>query len=106
MPGMLEEGRSMVDFALLILRLTLGGLMAGHGAQKLFGSFGGPGPEGTAGILSLLVFVGMEGAGWPAGGAGRVRRGAQPARDGAAPPRPRAAARALGAAARSPRAAR
>lgn len=31
----------------LILRLTVGGLMAGHGLQKLRGSFGGPGLEGT-----------------------------------------------------------
>ena len=30
-----------------ILRLLLGGLFAGHGAQKLFGWFGGHGPEGT-----------------------------------------------------------
>ena len=44
----------MVDFALLVLRLTLGGLMAGHGAQKLFGAFGGPGPKGTAGMMEAL----------------------------------------------------
>jgi putative oxidoreductase len=33
----------MRDSALLGLRLTLGGYLAAHGAQKLFGSFGGPG---------------------------------------------------------------
>jgi putative oxidoreductase len=33
----------MRDSALLGLRLTLGGYLATHGAQKLFGSFGGPG---------------------------------------------------------------
>ncbi len=38
----------------MILRLALGGLMAGHGAQKLFGSFNGPGPEGTAGFMEML----------------------------------------------------
>jgi putative oxidoreductase len=38
----------------LILRLALGGLLAGHGAQKLFGSFGGPGLEGTAGFMESL----------------------------------------------------
>jgi putative oxidoreductase len=31
----------------LVLRLTVGGLMMGHGLQKLNGSFGGPGLEGT-----------------------------------------------------------
>jgi putative oxidoreductase len=33
----------MGNLAALILRLAVGGLMAGHGAQKLFGSFNGPG---------------------------------------------------------------
>ncbi|MGA2528873.1 MAG: DoxX family protein [Acidimicrobiales bacterium] len=33
----------MHDFALLGLRVTLGGYLAVHGAQKLFGSFDGPG---------------------------------------------------------------
>jgi putative oxidoreductase len=28
--------------------------MAGHGAQKLFGSFGGPGMEGTTGFMEML----------------------------------------------------
>ena len=37
----------MLNLALLTLRLTTGGLLAGHGAQKLFGAFGGPGLEGT-----------------------------------------------------------
>jgi putative oxidoreductase len=44
----------MVDLALLILRLTLGSLLAGHGAQKLFGWFGGYGLEGTAGWLESM----------------------------------------------------
>ena len=44
----------MIDVALLILRLTLGGLLTGHGAQKLFGAFGGPGPQGTAGMMEAL----------------------------------------------------
>src|SRR5215210_5576343 len=41
----------MADLALLIVRLVSGGLLAGHGAQKLFGSFGGYGLQGTAGWL-------------------------------------------------------
>ena len=44
----------MRDLGLLAMRLTAGGLMAGHGAQKLFGWFGGYGPEGTGGWLESL----------------------------------------------------
>ncbi len=44
----------MGNLATLILRLVVGGLMAGHGAQKLFGSFGGPGIEGTSGFMEML----------------------------------------------------
>ena len=44
----------MTSFALLLLRLVVGGLLAGHGAQKLFGSFGGGGPEGTAAWLASM----------------------------------------------------
>lgn len=36
----------MIDIALLILRVTVGLMMAGHGAQKAFGWFGGNGPRG------------------------------------------------------------
>jgi putative oxidoreductase len=36
------------DLGLLILRLIIGGLMFGHGAQKLFGWFGGYGLAGTS----------------------------------------------------------
>jgi putative oxidoreductase len=46
--------RVAVDIGLLALRVTAGGLMAGHGAQKLFGSFGGHGIEGTAGSLESM----------------------------------------------------
>ncbi len=38
----------------LILQVVLGGLLAGHGAQKLFGSFSGPGLEGTSGFMEML----------------------------------------------------
>jgi putative oxidoreductase len=44
----------MNDLGLLILRGTAGGLLAGHGAQKLFGWFGGYGLEGTGGWLESL----------------------------------------------------
>lgn len=36
------------DLGLLWLRLGIGGLVAAHGSQKLFGAFGGNGIEGTA----------------------------------------------------------
>ena len=45
-----------MDLALLILRLTVGLLVAGHGAQKLFGWFGGFGLKGTAGWLHSQGF--------------------------------------------------
>jgi putative oxidoreductase len=44
----------MRDLGLLTLRLTLGGLLAGHGAQKLFGAFEGEGPEGTGKFMERL----------------------------------------------------
>ena len=44
----------MVDVGLLVLRVVLGVIFAAHGAQKLFGSFGGPGLEGTAGFHGQL----------------------------------------------------
>lgn len=42
------------ETAPFIVRLAQGSLMAGHGAQKLFGSFGGPGLEGTSGFMEML----------------------------------------------------
>jgi putative oxidoreductase len=44
----------MKDFALLLERLAFGGLMAGHGAQKLFGVFGGGGIKGTEGMMKAM----------------------------------------------------
>ncbi|HEY8744128.1 MAG TPA: DoxX family protein [Chloroflexota bacterium] len=44
----------MKDVGPLVLRVVSGGLMAGHGAQKLFGAFGGPGRHGTAGFMESL----------------------------------------------------
>jgi putative oxidoreductase len=51
-PG--ETSPELRDVGLLLLRLTTGGLLAGHGAQKLFGWFGGPGFKGTAGWLRSM----------------------------------------------------
>jgi putative oxidoreductase len=41
---------------LLLLRVAVGSIMAAHGAQKLFGWWGGPGMSGTAGMCSSLAF--------------------------------------------------
>jgi putative oxidoreductase len=47
---------ALVSAGLLVARLVLGLLMAGHGAQKLFGWFGGHGLAGTAGFFESLGF--------------------------------------------------
>lgn len=43
-----------MDIALLALRVVVGALFAGHGAQKLFGSFKGHGLEGTGQFFESL----------------------------------------------------
>ncbi len=45
-----------VSAGLLLARLVLGLLMAAHGAQKLFGWFGGHGLAGTGGFFDQLGF--------------------------------------------------
>jgi putative oxidoreductase len=45
-----------MSYGLLLIRVVLGATMAAHGSQKLFGWFGGPGPQGTAGFFSGLGF--------------------------------------------------
>jgi putative oxidoreductase len=45
-----------MSYGLLLLRVVVGGTMFGHGAQKLFGWFGGPGLEGTKGFLGKLGY--------------------------------------------------
>lgn len=44
----------MLDTGLLIIRLALAAVFMYHGAQKLFGAFGGPGISGFAGFLTNL----------------------------------------------------
>ena len=39
----------------LVARTVIGGLFIGHGTQKLFGWFGGPGREGTAQMMDKLA---------------------------------------------------
>jgi putative oxidoreductase len=43
-----------MDLALLVLRVVLGLLFVGHGSQKLFGAFGGPGLKGTADMFDAI----------------------------------------------------
>jgi putative oxidoreductase len=43
-----------MDLALLVLRVVVGLLFVGHGAQKLFGVFGGGGLEGTANMFDNI----------------------------------------------------
>ena len=43
-----------MKFARLVARLIIGILFIGHGTQKLKGWFGGPGIEGTAGMMESL----------------------------------------------------
>jgi putative oxidoreductase len=42
------------NVGLLALRLTLGAVFLGHGAQKAFGAFGGPGFAGATGFIGSL----------------------------------------------------
>jgi putative oxidoreductase len=45
-----------MEYGLLLLRLAVGLLFAGHGAQKLFGWFGGGGPKGTAAFFASVGY--------------------------------------------------
>src|SRR5579884_3022490 len=63
-----------MDIALLILRLIVGLAFAAHGAQKLFGWFGGYGLAATGGYFDSIgfrpgkLFAGAAGASELAGG--------------------------------------
>lgn len=45
------------DLGLLLLRLGTGGVLAAHGAQKLFGWFGGGGIEGTGQFMESIGYA-------------------------------------------------
>ena len=63
-----------MELGLLIIRLVVGLTLAAHGAQKLFGWFGGYGLKGTGGFMSQLgfrhgtFFAGLAGLGELGGG--------------------------------------
>jgi putative oxidoreductase len=45
-----------MEYGLLLLRLVVGLLFVAHGSQKLFGWFGGGGPQGTAAFFASLGY--------------------------------------------------
>ena len=51
----------MTSLGLLLLRLVMGGLLVGHGAQKVYGMFGGRGPDGTG---QMFEKVGLRPGRW------------------------------------------
>jgi len=55
------HNRTLVDASLLVLRVVVGMIFAAHGAQKVFGLFGGPGMAAIAqmmGPIGYLVAIG------------------------------------------------
>ena len=48
---------SNAGFAALVLRIPLGLVLAAHGAQKLFGLFGGYGLQGTGQWMASIGFT-------------------------------------------------
>src|SRR6266481_6046832 len=46
-----------MEIGLVLLRLTTGLILAVHGAQKLFGWFGGPGLDGTGQFFEAIGFL-------------------------------------------------
>jgi putative oxidoreductase len=45
-----------MSYGLLLIRVVFGAQLAAHGSQKVFGWFGGGGPQGTAGFFGNLRF--------------------------------------------------
>ncbi|RYD60690.1 MAG: DoxX family protein [Verrucomicrobiaceae bacterium] len=55
------QDRTALDVALLIVRVIVGIIFMAHGAQKIFGAFGGPGLAGVVkmmGPIGYLVAIG------------------------------------------------
>jgi putative oxidoreductase len=51
--------RTVVDVSLLVLRVIVGVIFAAHGAQKLFGAFGGQGLAKTVEMMSANMGVAL-----------------------------------------------
>ena len=45
-----------MSYGLLLLRVVIGGTLFAHGAQKLFGWWGGHGPKGTGGFFGQIGY--------------------------------------------------
>jgi putative oxidoreductase len=58
---MVSEARtsnySAIDVALLLARVIVGVVFMAHGAQKLFGAFGGPGLSAVVGMMGPLGYL-------------------------------------------------
>jgi putative oxidoreductase len=50
------KDRAAVDISLLVLRVIVGVIFAAHGAQKLFGAFGGPGLAEMVKMMAPLAY--------------------------------------------------
>ena len=50
------QDRTAVDVALLVVRVIVGVIFMAHGAQKLFGAFGGPGLAGFVAMMGTLGY--------------------------------------------------
>jgi putative oxidoreductase len=51
------HNRSVVDWALLFTRIVVGIIFMAHGAQKLFGAFGGPGLSVMVKMMGPLAYL-------------------------------------------------
>ena len=56
-----------IDHALALIRVIAGLLLLGHGAQKLFSAFGGPGVRGFAGWLKSMSIPAPTAFAWLVG---------------------------------------
>ena len=73
-----HNDRPAVAWALLAVRVVVGIILMAHGAQKVFGAFGGPG------LAELFLTTSREGLPGDTGAAGSIFR-CTPGRTGLAP---------------------